>query len=157
MADGLTINQASFRQQEKLAARNCRRSGQFSSREDREVLHEIRCSVSPSRKPFAIAQEFGDAKIQHSNRCEISGLAARPGEETGAGCGLAQSRTSDERFLRRVESLTHQDTFQGAVDKKTANRLTASSSRRARASQVRGSARSSALTATLLVVSPTLA
>jgi len=90
MADGLTINRASFRQQEKLATRNCRRSGQFSSREDREVIHEITLQcLALARKPVAIAQEFGDAKIQHSNRCEISGLPHDRGVETGAGCSLA--------------------------------------------------------------------
>jgi len=90
MADGLTINRASPRQVKKRALRKCRRSGQFSSREDREARRGIRWSISSSRKPFAIAQEFGDAKIQHPNRYEISGLAARSDEETGAGCGLAQ-------------------------------------------------------------------
>jgi hypothetical protein len=119
MADGLTINRSSHRQVKKRALRKARRSGQFSSREDREAFRGIRRSVSPARKPFAIAEEFADAKIEDPARREISRLAARPGEETSAGCGLAQPRTSDGRVLRRVESLTHQDTFQGAVDKET--------------------------------------
>ena len=127
MAGDLTINRASHRQVKKRASRKCRRSGQFSSREDRQTFREIRWSVSPARKPFAIAEEFGDAKIQHPDRCEISGLPARSGEETSAGCGLAHSRTSDERFLRRAESLTHENPLHGAVDKKTAHRLAASS------------------------------
>ena len=112
MADRLTINRAPQRQVKKRTVRNCRRSGQFALPEDREAFRRIRGRVSPARKPFAIAQEFGDAKVQDPDHCEISGLAARSGEETSAGCGLAQSRTSDGRFLRRVESLTHEDTFQ---------------------------------------------
>jgi hypothetical protein len=112
MADRLTINRAPQRQVKKRTVRNCRRSGQFALPEDREAFRRIRGRVSPARKPFAIAQEFGDAKIQDPDHCEISGLAARSGEETSAGCGLAQSRASDGRFLRRVESLTHEDTFQ---------------------------------------------
>ena len=111
--------------------RRCRRSRQFPSREDRNDCREIRWRVSAARKPFAIAEEFGDAKIEDPARREISRLAARPGEETSAGCGLAQPRTSDGRVLRRVESLTHETTFQGAVDRKTARSLAATSSRRA--------------------------
>jgi ribonuclease P protein component len=111
--------------------RRCRRSWQFPSREDRNDCREICWRVSAARKPFAIAEEFGGAKIEDPARREISGLAARPGEETSAGCGLAQPRTSDGRVLRRVESLTHETTFQGTVDRKAAHPLAAASSRRA--------------------------
>jgi hypothetical protein len=47
------------------------------------------------RKPFAIVGEFGDASIENSDRSEICGLAARLGEETSAGCGLAHAHASD--------------------------------------------------------------
>jgi hypothetical protein len=47
------------------------------------------------RKPFAIVGEFGDAGIENSDRSEICGLAARLGEETSAGCGLAHAHASD--------------------------------------------------------------
>jgi len=39
--------------------------------------------------------EFGDAGIENSDRSEICGLAARLGEETSAGCGLAHAHASD--------------------------------------------------------------
>jgi hypothetical protein len=48
-----------------------------------------------SRKPLAIVGEFGDARIEHSDRREICGLAERWGEETSAGCGLAHARLSN--------------------------------------------------------------
>jgi hypothetical protein len=83
-------------------------------------------------EPSAIAREFQAARMDRPARRTICGLAARPGEETSAGCGLAQSRVSEGRILRRAEGLTHRTTFPGAVDKKTAHPLTASSSRRAR-------------------------
>ena len=120
MAEGLTINPASHRQVPKPALRKSRRSEQFSWRENRKASGWTRWRVSPARKPFAIAQEFGNAKIQDPDRCEISRLAARPGQETGAGCGLAPSRTSTGRFLRRARSLTHESTFQAAVDRRDA-------------------------------------
>jgi hypothetical protein len=137
MADGLTINRSSHRQVKKRALRKARRSGQFSLREDRETWRERRWRVSPARKPFAIAEEFGDAKIQSPAHCEILGLAARSGEQAGTGCGLAESRASHDRFLRRADSPTHGSTFQGAVDKSAPHRPMASISRRARLSCVR--------------------
>jgi hypothetical protein len=137
MTGGLSTNRASLRQVKKRTIRKWRISGQFSSREDREAFRETRGSVSPARKPFAIAEEFGDARIQDPDCFEISGLAARPGEETSTGCGLARSRTGNARVLRRTRSLTYKTTFQGAVDKKTARRLVAASSRRCRLSFVR--------------------
>ena len=130
MTGGLSTNRASLRQVKKRTIRKWRISGQFSSREDREAFRETRGSVSPARKPFAIAEEFGDARIQDPDCFEISGLAARPGEETSTGCGLARSRTGNPRVLRRTRSLTYNTTFQGAVDKETARRLVAAISRR---------------------------
>jgi hypothetical protein len=141
MAEGLTINPASHRQVQKPALRKSRRSERFSWRENRKASGWTHRRLSPARKPFAIAQEFGDAKIQDPDRCEISRLAARPGQETGAGCGLAPSRTSTGRFLRRARSLTPESTFHGAVDRRQTLRHTPASSRRDRLSGVRASYR----------------
>jgi hypothetical protein len=39
----------------------------------------LRLFVPAARKAFAIAGEFGDARIEHTAPGEICGLAARPG------------------------------------------------------------------------------
>jgi len=66
--------------------------GTYFSARDREVYQLMRGLFPPVRKPFAIAEDFSDTRIEHSDCCEIFGAAARPGEETSAGCGLAKER-----------------------------------------------------------------
>jgi hypothetical protein len=113
----------------------CPRSGQFFSRPDRGACRKLRWRVLAARKPFAIAEEFGDAKMEYPARLDICGLAARPGEETSAGCGLAQLRASQRGPLRRSKNLIEWTMVQRPVDKKTVHLCAAASSRRDRSAR----------------------